>query len=272
MLGVMMLLLPQSVSGAVEHLYIEEITGYHRFNGETMRIDQKREFAIQDYFLYNVSDDYFANVTMIDDSQNGVVHLVQEEVRKINFIPTASFWPNGSLFNVDWEFNIFRIPKPFSNPFEADISPLFFDSRLGHRRFDQFVESNYFSLALEHFEFHMIEGEMVKLRVNTEFATDNHEDGRSYKTALHIIKRTPDGTILYDYNYSSKEANRIYDFFNLFDQPFFWVPVRLGAVFALVYLYMRVVRWYESGAIKIVRGIVEDTGEVEIGKEDTSEE
>jgi hypothetical protein len=94
-------------------------------------------------------------------------------------------------------------------------------------------------------------------------AANNYEDGRTYYTALHIIKRNSDNDVIFDYNWKIYEVDDVESLFNWLDQPILLVPYKLGAVVLVIFIYMRIVKYWNDNNYRIVKGGPEEDNEEE---------
>jgi len=243
-------------TAAVNHLYREKIDAYSRLDGETLRWNLKREFAIDNYDLVprtNNSTPLYMRYDINNESTNGLYHTETQKLDKTNFFANYEFRTDGRLKVIDWKVKLFRLNSSCCEPFPIDLRDVLTDSTYNNQRYDLILEADHFSIALEYYEFHVIDGNVQKVRVNTELVTDNYNDGRVYRTALNIVKRDSNGDILFKYKHDIKEVTKLGRTINLLDQPLLWVPLDLAAVFLVIYIYIRIVRYWKENNYRIIK-------------------
>ena len=146
---------------------------------------------------------------------------------------------------------MFREPIDANDPFiPVDTTIL---TKGDNIRFDLENTKTVFSVSLQYYEYHSIDNKLERIKVNTELNSDIYKDGRLKRSAVHIIKQDSAEKIIFDYNHSVKEVDKIYRLFNYFDQPFLWVPLLISIPFLLIFTYIKITGYIRYYGIKIVK-------------------
>ncbi len=239
-------------------LYKETIKSNSRISGETLRWETNREFLLENYEFeeLNVSGEIIkvAKINLLSNTQNGQYEEIIQPLKAANFELLALLHSDGTVSEFRWEMFLFRDindPAISYDPFDNDIRSNF-TKFAGHKRFDLDSNLNFLSVNLEYFEYHSIDGKLKRLRVNTELSTNNADDGRILKSAIHIVKRDGD-EILSVYDWNIQEVNTFYRYFNYLDQPYLLVPYQIGAVLLIIFVYLIIHSYWKKNNFRIVR-------------------
>lgn len=250
---IFLLIIP--ISGEEQRiLYVEQIDAYANIDGEIYRWDSEREFA---YYGHSLEKDEngttMAKLRMEDDGNYGQVKELVVDYKAANFDLQAEYLPNGSLSEITWEIIMIRDFKDGSDggePFDKFMYDTVFKN--GGRRYDIKSNATYFSVNLLYSEYINVTGSGLKeVKTSTELGTNNEADGTIIRSTIHIIKRDENSKILYDFNKSVQMVSTIRSVFNIFDQPFLWVPIRYLFVFLLIILYRRMNNYLKTHKITI---------------------
>lgn len=239
-------------------MYKEKINSYSIYDGEAYRWENTREFLFAGFNTGTNNDsEPIANIDVMDDSTASVIHTIVEPYLPMNFRSNPTYNSTGSLLFIEWDIYITRDGVSGNAGFDPFTSEdISFFTNNGHRRYDLISNTTFFSVNLQYYEYQNIsEGITEKIKVNAELSTNNLENGRIVRTALHIIKRRSNSDIIFDYSHSIQEVSKIADFFNIIDQPRLAVLYKLSIVFILIFIYIRIVKYIQKHEIKISRKV-----------------
>jgi len=183
---------------------------------------------------------------IVVDNQNGQYEMVIEPLLGMNFELEILLLHNGDVSEFRWEMFLFRskdLYQGFTNAFFA----------YDNRHFDLENEEDFFTVNLEYTEYHNSSGNIRALSVNTELSSKNNGDGRTTRTAIHMIKRVKN-EIIFEYNWIINQVSSLSRYLNFLDQPYLWVPLQLASVFLLIFIYLRVRKFWVNNDIRIIRG------------------
>ncbi|MCY3411678.1 MAG: hypothetical protein INQ03_08615 [Candidatus Heimdallarchaeota archaeon] len=250
---VVLLIFPSSSAEQEEIMYIEKISAYTIIDHQSYRWNLEREFLFQSYSVQGEGENKTATIYMLTDFQQGSISNITQKHLSFNFEPEVQYLENGSLQHVEWSILLTRDAEEGAtgaDPFTRDQINLF--TKSGNRRYDLRINQTYFSVNLQYYEFmNNSNHEFEKIKTNTELTTNNNEDGTLIRSAVHIIKRRTDAEIIFEYDWSIQKVSTFHKVFNWFDQPKLWVPYRIAAILAAIYLYMLGYRYVSRHEITI---------------------
>lgn len=235
-------------------IYKEVIESYSRIDGRTLRWDFEREFLFKGFTLFEDNSSVTkAKILMEDGSQNGQIEEIIQHFRPVNFLINPIYLSNGTLREIRYDILLVRDAVDGGDggePFEPSDFVLL--TRNGRKRYDLKSNNTFFTVNLQYFEaLNTSKADLEQIKVNTELATNNLEDGTIVRTSIHIIKRNAEQEVLYEYDWSIQKVNNFAKLFNWLDQPMLWVPAQIGLVFLLVYIYIRAQRYWSTNKISL---------------------
>jgi hypothetical protein len=251
----------QAEQNEVNVFYKETFEGFSRINGQNYRWDSEREFLLVSWepIHINISGSLVKalDLVMLDDTTTGQPEHVIQEFSPLNFVMNTKFLENGTFAEITWDILMYRNLQDSSVP---SGDPFTYEENLiltlpNHKRFDLRNTMQFFSVNLEYYEIiENVDGDLVKLKVNTDLATNNDETGRATRTSIHIIKRDLSQNVVFEYSRMIQEVTTVHVVTNYLDQTFIRVPLQVLSMFAFVYVYARVYRYVKENNIKIIKG------------------
>ena len=241
------------------HMYEESITAYSRVNGETYRWEMTREFLIKDYkFSNGIVDNQsqrIATINLLADTQRGQLQTIVQPTYGANFDAQGTFNGNGDLLELDFSILYFRDTTlnftSINNPLGAKTRNAL--AKVNALQYDITATTQFYSANIQYYEYQNLTKDLTRLRVNTEISTKNYNDGRIERSAIHMVKRLPDASIIFEYDHTIQEKSIFQRYWNYLDQPYLWVPIRLLAVFLLVFSYIKLHKFVVKRGITIVQ-------------------
>lgn len=259
------------------YMYEEKISSYSRVNGETYRWEMTREFLIKDYkFSNGIVDNQsqrIATINLLADTQRGQLETIAQPTYGANFEVQGTFNANGDLLEFDFSILYFRDTTlnftSISNPLGAKTRNIF--AKVNALQYDITATTQFYSANVQYYEYQNLTKDLTRLRVNTEISTKNYNDGRIERSAVHMVKRMPDASIIFEYDHTIQEKSIIQRYWNYLDQPYLWVPLRLLAIFLLVLIYIKLHKIVVKRGITIVQTYGKEIKLVDKEPENSSE-
>ncbi|MHA2276894.1 MAG: hypothetical protein ACXAC2_14070 [Candidatus Kariarchaeaceae archaeon] len=242
----------QPVKATDGYLYEETISGITRVDNEYFRWTEEREFLIIDYTPQSINGSKEILITLQDSSQRGRIETIVQPYLEVNFELTQILNSDNSPLEYNWDMYLFRNTSKGDNYFLSSAIRSGF-AKSEQRLFDLDTENLFFSVNLQHYEF---EGGLNSKRyqVNTELSTKNHADGRIEKTAIHLKKVDNDDNTVFEYSWEIQEKSTFQRYLNYLDQPSLVVPLQIALALLIVYIYIRVHKYWTENEIKIIKG------------------
>ncbi len=248
----------------------ERISGYTSYKGQLFRYETQNVFYVESFEIIENNGTKLAAINIVDKGTDGGVETITQPVKGANFV--FDFNMSGSYptyFDIS-PLLIRDVPQTGSYPFNSTEDTFLRSMRCEqiNCRFNLDHEPDFFNINFEFVQLVNWSGTIANMTVNVELNTNNLPNGMIERTAAHVIKRDSQGNIVFVKDHSYQIQSVFARYFRVMDQEDLQIPYLLLAIWIVVRIYQKAMKYMEDNGIKLWYKESRSPPDIPIEKED----